>query len=153
MDTPFLDASAMVKRYVAEAGSAWVTSLTDPASQNVCWIADVTRVEVLAALYRRVRTGTLTLFQAQQAELVFRNELTTHFQVVALDSVIIAQAMLLVRNYPLRAYDAVQLAAALFIQSMNAQVGSNVVFISADQGLNTAASAEGLVVDNPLSHP
>jgi hypothetical protein len=39
-------------------------SLTDPGSHNVCWLAAVTRVEVVAALYRRhrlrpVRVGAL----------------------------------------------------------------------------------------------
>jgi hypothetical protein len=48
--TFFLDSSAIAKRYVAEVGSAWTISLTDAGSGNVCWLAAVTRVEVVAAL-------------------------------------------------------------------------------------------------------
>ena len=31
----FLDTSAILKRYVLEAGSAWLRSLVDPLSDNV----------------------------------------------------------------------------------------------------------------------
>jgi predicted nucleic acid-binding protein len=42
----YLDSSAVVKRYVAEIGSAWVQGLTAPAAGNRSWIAAVTGVEV-----------------------------------------------------------------------------------------------------------
>src|SRR5947209_1271123 len=109
----FFDASSLVKRYVAEAGSAWVAGLSDRAAGHSVWIAAVTRVELLAALYRRVRTSTLSLAQAQGAELVFRHELSTHFQPIPADTPLLDQAMLLVAAHPLRAYDALQLAAAV----------------------------------------
>lgn len=35
----FLDTSALVKRYVAESGSAWVMALCDPASGHVVVIS------------------------------------------------------------------------------------------------------------------
>ena len=76
----FLDTSALMKRYVVEVGSAWVTGLTNPAAGRSVRIASVTRVELLAALYRRVRARTLSLAGAKQAELVFRHELTTHIR-------------------------------------------------------------------------
>jgi predicted nucleic acid-binding protein len=67
----FLDTSGLVKRYVAEAGSAWLTGITEVTSGNQCWISVVTQVEVLAALYYRVRSGTLTAALAQKAEALF----------------------------------------------------------------------------------
>ena len=54
----------------------------------------------------------------------------------------------------LRAYDAVQLAAALEINQKEQDAGfAPVTLISADQALNDAATAEGLTVDDPRSHP
>ncbi len=54
----------------------------------------------------------------------------------------------------LRAYDAVQLAAALEIRRQHQDAGfAPVTLISADQALNDAALAEGLTVDDPRSHP
>jgi predicted nucleic acid-binding protein len=105
----FLDTSALAKRYVVEAGSGWVTTLTESASGNSCWISSVTPVELLAGFYRRVRVGALTLVQAQLAEKVFRNQLATHFQLMDLNTVILQEAMRLVGIHPLRAYDALQL--------------------------------------------
>lgn len=103
MAAHFLDTSGLVKRYVAEVGSAWVTGITNPMAGHSVWIASVTRVELLAALYRRVRTGTLSLLQAKQAELLFRHELSTHFQPIPTDTPLLDQAMLLVASHPLRA--------------------------------------------------
>lgn len=154
MGTPFLDSSAVVKRYVVEVGSNWVRALTDPAAGNDCWLASVTRVEVLAAFYLRVRTGTLTSAQAQQAELVFRNELNTHYHLVSIRRVILNRAMRLVAAHQLRAYDAIQLASALRLRARRLAHGlPPPTFVSADQTLNRAAAVEGLPVDDPNLHP
>jgi hypothetical protein len=58
----FFDSSALVKRYLTETGSAWVISLTDPAAGNSIILAEITRVEVAAALGSRHRaSGGITL--------------------------------------------------------------------------------------------
>src|SRR5437763_275966 len=63
-------------------------------------------------------------------------------------------AMRLANTHSLRAYDAVQLAAALHIRREHHDAGfSPVTLISADQALNDAATAEGMAVDNPNNHP
>jgi predicted nucleic acid-binding protein len=149
----FLDTSAITKRYVAEVGSAWVVSLTDPSSGNECWIAAVTRVEVLAALQLRVRTGSLTVSQANLAEQIFRAELNTHYILRPLSDVILDRAMRLVVAHPLRAYDAVQLAAALAVQVRYSGSRPGLTFLCSDQRLNRAAVAEGLLVEDPNNHP
>jgi phosphoheptose isomerase len=57
-------------------------------------------------------------------------------------------------RHPLRGYDAMHLATALAVrQSLQRQGLPTLIFISADDNLNTAASAEGLAVDNPNDHP
>ena len=50
----------LVKRYVTETGSDWIRALTDPAARNPLVIARVTWVEVLSALARRQREGSIT---------------------------------------------------------------------------------------------
>ena len=150
----FLDTSAAVKRSVTELGSHWITALVDPAAGNECWLASITQIEALAAFYLLVRTGTLTLTQAQQAERLFRRELRTRYQRVFFSSAIRNHAMRLVTMYPLRAYDAVRLASALQVQRRNRAVGSPpFTLLSADRNLNRAAAAEGLLVDDPNQHP
>jgi hypothetical protein len=49
----YVDSSALVKRYVAERGSAWITGLVDPAAANDIYIVRITTVEVVSALTRR----------------------------------------------------------------------------------------------------
>ena len=56
----FLDSSALVKRYVAEVGTAWIQAMTVPAARNALLIARITWVEVLSALIRRQREGGLS---------------------------------------------------------------------------------------------
>jgi predicted nucleic acid-binding protein len=150
----FLDSSALAKRYVAEPGSAWVKALTDASAGNQCWIASVTRVETLAAIFRRVRTKTLSLGQAHQIEGVFRVDLTTRFRSIPADAAVLDEAMRLVAIHPLRAYDAIQLAIAMALKAQNLVVGAaEPTFISADKILNRAAAAEGLTTDDPNLHP
>jgi hypothetical protein len=43
----FLDTSAIVKRYIAEPGQAWVLSLCDPAQQHDLYISQITLVDLL----------------------------------------------------------------------------------------------------------
>ena len=83
--------------------------------------------------------------------MLFRS---THFQIVILIPVVPDRAMGLVTVHPLRAYDAVQLAAALYLDSQFANLGlPSVIMVSADNNLNRAAIAEGLAMDNPNQHP
>jgi len=149
------DSSAVAKRYMQEVGSAWIRTLTDPATGHQCWLAEITQVEILAAFYKKARTGNLTQAQAQQAEAAFRNELPTHFQVIPLTSVLFPEAMRLVSTHPLRAYDAIQLAVALQLQAQRAHFGGlpALTFVSADQNLNQCAAVESLTVDDPNQHP
>jgi predicted nucleic acid-binding protein len=49
VDIYFLDSSALIKRYVTETGSAWVTNLIEPTSGNRIYVARITAVEVVSA--------------------------------------------------------------------------------------------------------
>lgn len=154
MPTYFLDSSAIAKRYVAEVGSAWVTALTDPSSRNVCWLAAVTRVEVVASLYRRHRIGHLTAVDAQRCTAAFLHEYVGTFHALAVDATTLDTAIRLIGTYPVRAYDAIQLAAALRLRAEYELAAlPPPTFVSSDQALNRAASAEGLLVENPTAYP
>ena len=60
----------------------------------------------------------------------------------------------LVNQYPLRAYDAVQLASVLRIQPAFALTTStSLVFLTADDRLLTITQTAGLLTDNSNNHP
>lgn len=49
----FFDSSGLIKRYVAEQGSAWVEQLADPQTGNQLYVAGITLVEMISAVARR----------------------------------------------------------------------------------------------------
>jgi predicted nucleic acid-binding protein len=150
----FLDSSALVKRYVTETGSSRIRALTDPDAHNPLIIARITWVEVLSALARRQREGSLTSDDVAQAIQTFRYDLNTQYQVSELDPAVAEAAGELVTRHPLRAYDAVQLASALRVQSDLSRTKSPALtFLTADDRLIAIAQTEGLLTDNPSHHP
>ncbi len=56
----YFDSSALVKRYVRELGSVWVSGLFASALNNEAYIVSMTNVEIIAAITRRSRGGTIT---------------------------------------------------------------------------------------------
>lgn len=143
-----------VKRYVSEIGSAWIQLLTDPQTGNSLFIARITWVEVRSALARRQREGNLTTADVAQVIQEFRSDLNTQYQIIELDSTLAETAGQLVGQYPLRAYDAVQLASVLLLQPAFATTQStSLIFLTADNRLRAIAQVLGLLTDNPNHHP
>jgi predicted nucleic acid-binding protein len=149
----YLDSSALVKRYVQEAGTAWVTEIVAPTSANSVYMARLSAVEVISALTRRERAGTCAPAEADAARAQFRRELSSQYRAVDLGLLLIDVAMAIAERHGLRGYDAVQLAAALSLRDELAGLnGVKLVLVSADGELNAAAEAEGLDVENPNEH-
>ncbi len=154
MSALFLDSSALIKRYVIESGTAWIQALAAPHTNNKLIIARITWVEVLSALSRRYREGNLSPASVTKSIRTFRYDLDIQYQVVELDRTLAEVAGQLIGKRPLRAYDAVQLASALQVQSAFKRAGSSeLTFLSADDRLLAIAQAEGLITDNPNHHP
>jgi predicted nucleic acid-binding protein len=148
-----VDTSALVKRHVNETGSKWVRSLTRPNTPAPLFIGHITAVEVFSAITRRQRGGILSSAQAAAILGHFRRHLTQRYNVLELTPSLITAAMSMARTHGLRAYDAVQLTAALEVNRQRQAFGLQAVtLVSADQELNAAAWAEGLTVEDPNSH-
>lgn len=150
MPVYFVDSSALVKRYINEIGSAWVLNLFNPALNNEILIAAITSVEIVAAITRRMRSGNASGTDATDVCNLFKNDLISEYQVVEITENIINSAMALAETHGLRGYDAVQLAAGCAVNALCAANSlPSVIFVSADNELNTAAVSEGLIVENP----
>jgi predicted nucleic acid-binding protein len=132
----YLDTSALVKRYVAEPGSAAVRPLFRSRAVATVRIA---YAELAATLARLAREGAL----AETARTRIVGRLDRDFAamtVVEVRATLVRRVPALVARCPLRGYDAVHLAAALVIREQ----GAAVTFWAADGGLVAAAKAEGL---------
>ncbi|MEB3355969.1 MAG: type II toxin-antitoxin system VapC family toxin [Synechococcales bacterium] len=150
----FLDSSALVKRYINETGSAWVLGLFTPTLSNDFFVAAITGVEIVAAITRRARNGSVTAADAALVCNQLRSDLQTDYQVIEITEGIINSAMGLAETQGLRGYDAVQLAAGCAINELCIANGlSPIIFVSADEELNLAAVNEGLLIENPNHYP
>jgi hypothetical protein len=75
VSTFFLDTSALVKRYALEIGTDWVASICDPASGHTVLVAEITLVEVAAALAAKARIpGGLTAPERDAALSAFLDD-------------------------------------------------------------------------------
>jgi uncharacterized protein len=150
----FCDSSAIIKRYVNEVGSNFVDGLADLKSGNLILLARITRVEVTAAIARRLKNGSITSADAQNALAAFQHDLTNNYFTVEITPILLSSATSLATKHALRGYDAVQLAAALEANDERIINGlAPLTLVSADKELNTAAVAEGLTVENPNNYP
>lgn len=114
----YLDASALVKAYVEEAGSPDVHSVIDRA--ETVGTAAITRVEVSAGLAKAARMEILSTSAAKQAVSQFRLEWTRLIRIRISDP-LISRADDLAWRFGLRGYDAVHLSAALVWQESLAE--------------------------------
>lgn len=149
----FLDTSAVVKRYVTEAGSAWVSALCNPAAGHTIIISQAALVEVVATLCRKARDGMISVQDRDASISIFRRDARRSYGVERVTNTVYTRAGDLCRTHRLRAYDAVQLACALTLSDRLAPLGVSPVFVSADTSLLGFAATEGLGTDNPDNHP
>jgi len=149
----FFDSSALVKAYIAEAGTNWVRTILDHPQHRIS-ISALAEVEVISALTRRFNEGDLTQIELDQACDELSQDCAAYF-LVDVTSQILEAAVGNARNYSLRAYDAVQLASAIAVRTALLITQANVTdftLVSADNALNDVARVEGLQVENPNVH-
>jgi predicted nucleic acid-binding protein len=150
----FLDASALVKRYARETGTAWTLGLFRRAAGHRLYVARITGVEVAAALARNHRGAHLTADGATRALARLRRDLGKRLRVVEITPALLTDAMDLAQKHALRGYDAVQLAALMEANKERLGQGlPSLTLVAADGELLAAGGVEGLVTDDPNNHP
>ena len=132
----YLDTSALVKRYVAEAGSRSVRQLVRSRTVAVSRIA---YAELVAAVARLTREGDI-VESARDRIFARLDQDFASFTIVEVRPAVVRRVPALVVQTPLRGYDAVHLASALAIR----EHGPSVDFWSADRTLVSASIAQGL---------
>lgn len=148
----FVDTSALSKRYVEEAGSAWVRSTLQPSSGNAAFILSLTAVELTSAIVRRERGGSITPADSEMARFAFQHHVATEYLEVEVTSGLIQAAIQLGEHHALRATDALQMAGATQVARLAFENGLSLTLLSSDAELSAAARAAGLTVKDPLEH-
>lgn len=136
----FWDSSAIVPLLVAEQESAAIVGLVESDPELLVWWASP--VECTSALARREREGALA--PAAVTEAVERlRALEDAWQEVLPADAVRTTAQRLVRVHPLRAADALQLAAAIVAAEHDP---ASLAFVTLDERLRDAAGREGFSV-------
>ena len=131
----YLDASALVKRYIHERGSEQVNAWIGAAEMVVTGL--ITRVEVSAAIARASRMRLISADEALAALRQFRSEWES-LQRLPINHNTVIRGDALAVEHNLRGYDATHLACALIWQET---VGRAVTLASFDDQLIEAARA------------
>ena len=134
----YLDASALVKRYLAEAGSPEVSRLI--ADSSAIGTSLVSRAEVAAAIARSVRAGGL-LRPAGEKALRALSVQWVDLMALPVTAALVARASELAWTYGLRGYDAIHLNSAVLWQE---DLGEPVVLATFDRELGEAARQAGM---------
>ena len=136
----YWDSSAVVPLLIEEETTATAVEWLAGDSRAVTWWG--TRVECVSALARRAREGAFR--EAEVADAIARlDSLSEAWAEVTPGEGVRRTAIRLLRAYPLRAADALQLAAA--IATADGSPGS-VPFVTLDDRLADAASKEGFPI-------
>lgn len=133
----FWDASAVVPLLVPESRSADCVRLLDADRVVIVWA--LTPVEVLSALHRKLRDEEVRGVDVERARRRLDSLRGAWSEVNDLE-LVRRRAERLLATHPLRAADALQLAAALVVCDEDPR---RMPFVSLDENLNGAARREG----------
>lgn len=139
----YIDSSALVKRYVEEAGSRTVDQLL--ADHPHIATSRLAYPEILSALNRKRRSREIPLRVLDELTGAFEDDWSKLF-VLELDDALLPIIKGTIRRHAIRGADAVHLASAMWLRSV---LKEDVVFACADARLLDAAKSERLVPFDP----
>lgn len=145
----YVDSSALVKRHIAEQGSAWVRTWIGSGQGDTITTSELAITEVLSALSRRQRQAQLSARSFARLRDDFLFVAANEYILVPVTTALLSVTTELVVLHPLHALDAIHLATALDARQ---NVGPISLLVSPDQQLLAAATAEGFATDNPNNH-
>lgn len=134
----YLDTSALIKRFVAEKGSALIQTIM--TRREPVATAKIAYAEVYAGLARKRREGHLSAAHYALSCRQFERDWGAYVRVDLQDEILLL-ARDLIGRHPLRGFDAIHLASAL---SLKSALGQDITFAAADERLLRAAHAERL---------
>ncbi len=147
MESFYFDTSALIKLYIEEEGSERVINLVERLEEGKVFILDVTLLESRSAVRRREREGDVSGMDANRILKQIEEDGSSLYLVQPVNPAVIEEAARLIDAYPLRTYDALQLAGCLIVFP---SAPGPVTFACADTRLCEAARLEGLSTLNPI---
>lgn len=116
-------------------------------------MAAITGVEVVAAFARKRKGSLINPSLAAAVVSKFHDHFINDYRIIGINDSVIARSMEMADMHALRGYDAVQLGAALEVNGRRLALGARpLTLVTGDFALLAAATAEGLLTDNPNTH-
>jgi predicted nucleic acid-binding protein len=139
----FFDSSALVKKYLAEAGSEMVKKILD--SSPVFAASKIAFPEIISAFNRKYKYGDISEDELEKAIKNFETDWIC-FNTVEVKDDLFPIIKRIIKTYALRGADSIHLAAALWLRDTFKE---NIKFVASDVNLLKAAYEEGLKIVNP----
>jgi predicted nucleic acid-binding protein len=148
---PYLDASALAKRYLSEVGSPEIDHLFARVPTDQMVVLTVGLAEVVSILVRQRNSGRLTAqaYTHTMRDFIAEVGASPLPTKVAVDEALASAAFALIERHSLNSTDAILLHSALTLAQQLRRAGDDLVLVASDQRLLRAAQAEGLVTFNP----
>jgi predicted nucleic acid-binding protein len=142
----YLDASAWVKRYYQERGSAWVQNVF--AHHRLVASASLGVIEVTATLARKAKGREIdpSMLEDKLREL---DEDWSRFVQVHMTVDVVDTARQVAQELALRGADAIHLASALLLRQYLEDESTRLTFVASDRELKDAAKASHLTLIDP----
>lgn len=148
MACAYLDTSARVKLYIEEGGTHRVLGLVAVTDDAIAVILDLAIIDARSAVRRRQRERDISGSVAAQILFRLERDASATFLVQPITAAVLEEAARLIDQYPLRAYDAIQLGGCLVVRDRLPEAPT---FVCSDFRLFDVADPEGLAVLNPVS--
>jgi len=144
----YLETSALVKLYVREPGTERVLALTTRSSENRWPFGFIPGRTPLCDKAAR-KGGRHPTLAANELLATFKVHIEARFVIQKITDFVLDIASVLVDRHTLRAFDAIQLAGYVVL---NSSARSDMpTFVCSDQALLVAAKQEGMVILDPSS--
>jgi predicted nucleic acid-binding protein len=135
----YWDSSAVVSLLIKESSTSVLRALREEDPDQTVWC--LTPVEIASALARRAREGLPA--DQEKAVRAAWSVLSDRWEEVSAMELVRSRAMRLLNTHPIRAADALQLAACLIVCEERPE---SLPFVSLDDRLRDAARREGFSV-------
>jgi uncharacterized protein len=149
----FLDASALVKRYLVEKGSPQVHGILDGVPHNRIHLLNVGAGEVISILVRQRNAGNLSNASFGQAFVDFETEILRAADVRkhSVSNRLAISSFPLIVAHSINSTDALILKSALAMARKLRRAGDDLVLVASDHRLLRAAQSERLLSFDPES--
>src|SRR5262249_9320213 len=117
---------------------------------HVILVSDPASVEMFSTFARLQRNGIISTNSVRTLQGSLMTNMVREYLSIPIDTATLAMARTLTDRHVLRTLDAIQLACAIVASTT---LGVPLTFVSGNNRLLAAATAEGFTTDNPYLHP